>query len=483
MKKSICTIILAFLSVGYSFGQKETAIVSGKINSFQDGDKVNITVSEFGYPLNMLDQEYSCILINHSFHLTIPISDHPIHISFRYALQMPKPHEANTLSHLGLSNFILEKGDRIHIAETNGVYHFNGKGSNKFRLVAQLKKVAEKYQGSFGFDNPEYIVTRCKKQDSSYTEKIELIEHNKNQMSANVFNLLKADALGDLYSGCNGFVLMTDSQIRLAVAKLSNYESSVPNKYLSLREFNKNDILKYSSAYTNDCLPEKYMIDSCYKLNKRFKLENYFNYVMDSYKGGLRERLLMNILIPQLDSSANIIPLVNTALRVIVLPQFKNLLYEFKQRRQPGAEAFDFMLPDTSGKMIHFSNFKGKVVLLDFWFTGCGSCLAAKPYLEKVEQGFKGQPVVFITISNDKDRSTWIKTIRSHRYTSSFGIDLFTEGLAFRHPISKYYNIDGGPYFILIDKTGHLTVNPEDPRYDGGAQMTALINKELDNNK
>ncbi len=479
MKKVMILILVSFLIIGYSHAQNRSVLISGKMNSLNDGDIVNINVSEYGYPLSMFDNEFSCTLNNHCFHLSLPVTNHPLLIDVSFKQRIPKSADANKLNRLLLTNYIIEKCDKIKLIEQNGKYTFSGKGARKFKLSQQLNIISSKYSGGFAYDNPKDVLIRYKKQDSSFLEKIALIERNKKYISPDAFNLLKADCLGDLFARSNGLTNMSDSERRIAISSLSKYKSQIPERYLALSEFNKKDILIYSSNYTYWGLPEKYNLDSCYKMNRPFSKSSYYHYLMSSYKGGLRERLLMNYIIPQLDSSGSVLPYVDSTLNILKIACFKNLLYELKSHRQPGAKAFNFSLPDTSGKTYRFSDYKGKIILIDFWFTGCGSCATAKPFVEKVEKKFQGKQVVFFTVNNDRDKSTWVKSVKSGRYTSDYGINLFTEGKAFNHPISKYYNIDGGPYFILIGKNGLLTTIPENPSNDNGQQLTALIEREL----
>lgn len=64
-----------------------------------------------------------------------------------------------------------------------------------------------------------------------------------------------------------------------------------------------------------------------------------------------------------------------------------------------GSMAPDFQLKDESGKMVSLSNFKGKVLVLDFWGTWCKWCVKAMPELQKVHQHFSGKNALVLGIS------------------------------------------------------------------------------------
>ena len=78
-----------------------------------------------------------------------------------------------------------------------------------------------------------------------------------------------------------------------------------------------------------------------------------------------------------------------------------------KQARQFSAKilgnpAPDFQFETIDGKQNRLSDFHGKYVLLDFWGTWCGPCVADIPRLRRVHERFKDRPFEMISISSDK---------------------------------------------------------------------------------
>ncbi|MEY4087918.1 MAG: hypothetical protein RJB55_189, partial [Verrucomicrobiota bacterium] len=59
-----------------------------------------------------------------------------------------------------------------------------------------------------------------------------------------------------------------------------------------------------------------------------------------------------------------------------------------------GVVAPDFATQDPAGKTIRLSDFRGKVVVLDFWAPWCGPCIAAMPHTQEVAAQYKDQGVV-----------------------------------------------------------------------------------------
>ena len=76
-------------------------------------------------------------------------------------------------------------------------------------------------------------------------------------------------------------------------------------------------------------------------------------------------------------------------------------------RLLPGQPAVDFTLSDVEGNNYSLSDFKGKVLYLDFWATWCGPCTKESPHFESLAKKFIGKDVLFLPISMDNSKKTW----------------------------------------------------------------------------
>lgn len=66
-----------------------------------------------------------------------------------------------------------------------------------------------------------------------------------------------------------------------------------------------------------------------------------------------------------------------------------------------GDEAPNFRLPDLDGKVTSLSQFRGKVVLLNFWATWCGPCRIEMPAMEQLYRSFSRREFQILAISTD----------------------------------------------------------------------------------
>ena len=117
---------------------------------------------------------------------------------------------------------------------------------------------------------------------------------------------------------------------------------------------------------------------------------------------------------------------------------------------QPGQPAPDFALHDLDGQSVSLSQFKGKVVLLDFWASWCGPCIGDLPNLRKIKEKMAALPVVFLNISLDANEAAWKQAIAKHEIQ---GVHVRSEQVA------QAYNVSGIPRYYLVDPQGLIVEN------------------------
>lgn len=67
-----------------------------------------------------------------------------------------------------------------------------------------------------------------------------------------------------------------------------------------------------------------------------------------------------------------------------------------------GIKAAEFELKNLVGESVKLSDYKGKVVVLNFWATWCPPCTKEIPHFNELNEAFKGKDVVFLGVSVDR---------------------------------------------------------------------------------
>jgi beta-lactamase regulating signal transducer with metallopeptidase domain/thiol-disulfide isomerase/thioredoxin len=126
---------------------------------------------------------------------------------------------------------------------------------------------------------------------------------------------------------------------------------------------------------------------------------------------------------------------------------------------QPGDSAPEWKVAAWSdGRSRKLGDFRGKVVVLDFWGTWCGPCLQLIPTMKELEKKYKGQGVVFLSIHT---AGTPIKQVqelmRQLEWDVPAGLD---EGEDLNGGTTvQRYGVNSFPGFVVIDRAGKVHFN------------------------
>jgi thiol-disulfide isomerase/thioredoxin/outer membrane lipoprotein-sorting protein len=121
-----------------------------------------------------------------------------------------------------------------------------------------------------------------------------------------------------------------------------------------------------------------------------------------------------------------------------------------------GTAAPDFTAIDKDGKSVKLSDYKGKVVVIDFWASWCPPCRASMPHNQEVAKKFQdaGTPFVLLAVDNSEDRDAFSKWVATN------GPDL--SALTFVHVptdtkvANDLYHVSGIPTQYVIDPKGNI---------------------------
>ena len=123
---------------------------------------------------------------------------------------------------------------------------------------------------------------------------------------------------------------------------------------------------------------------------------------------------------------------------------------KFNTNIKIGDRFVDFTQKDTANKNIKVSDFKGKVILLEFWGAWCGPCREQNPLLLKIYNEFKQKGFEIIGTATEFEKQNWIKAIREDKLTWTNISDLNESD----NKATIIYGVSGYPMNFLIDKNG-----------------------------
>ena len=106
----------------------------------------------------------------------------------------------------------------------------------------------------------------------------------------------------------------------------------------------------------------------------------------------------------------------------------------------------DFTLKDLNGNKITLSNYRGKVVILNFWSTTCGPCLAEIPSLVTLQREFKNQGLVILGIALDPSEGP------VHESVARLKIEYATLMDSNKDVYFDTYGLFGQPISIIVDR-------------------------------
>ena len=124
---------------------------------------------------------------------------------------------------------------------------------------------------------------------------------------------------------------------------------------------------------------------------------------------------------------------------------------------KPGAKAPDFKATAADGKDVKLSDFRGKVVILDFWATWCGPCLASMPHTQEVAAHYQDQGVVVVaSCTSDSRRAfeSWVKRNAEKYPNIHFSHD--AEEKSANRASHRLYGVGGIPQQFIIDREGTI---------------------------
>ena len=122
---------------------------------------------------------------------------------------------------------------------------------------------------------------------------------------------------------------------------------------------------------------------------------------------------------------------------------------------------------DMKGNKVNLEDYKGKVIVLNFWFIACKPCIMEMPHLNKFVEKYKDEDVVFLAIANDDK-----KQIENFLTKKKFDYTIAPNGRS----IAYDWGVNSFPTNIIIDKEGVIAYSVS----GYGSHMMPMMEKKIE---
>lgn len=356
---------------------------------------------------------------------------------------------------------LLEKGDSVTIDLTGSVPSFAGKGYEKHWLQAKVDTLFNNWRDrkdtvseTLAAGLPRQFIYPALITNDIYNWRRKLVVANnlldsvRRKLSPKIYEWIKTDMIGKEQENILYVVMNLGANFgkSFPVVQKDSLQKKIWDLYLNQRP----DVKLPAS------IKPMFYISVLMKEMNRTPLPQCarpFEWINSNFSGEWRDRLLTTYLeCYGRDVPDSLIAAYDFAIASL---HYRNRVSALLNRIKPGQPALAFELTGIDGKPVKFEQFKGKAIVLDFWFTGCSGCKMIAPSLHQIAEYFKGDDrIAFISVSTDTDRNKWIASVKSGQYSAPPFIQTYTGGLGADHALIKEYAIRSSPSIIILDRDG-----------------------------
>ena len=117
-----------------------------------------------------------------------------------------------------------------------------------------------------------------------------------------------------------------------------------------------------------------------------------------------------------------------------------------------GGVAPNFKAQTPEGEKLALYDLRGHIVLLDFWASWCGPCMAEMPNVKEIYKKYHDKGLVILGVSLDSDRESWVNAIQKNEL-KWYHVSSLSQ---FDCPIAKRFRVTGIPRMYVINESGKI---------------------------
>lgn len=330
---------------------------------------------------------------------------------------------------------------------------FSGSGAEKYTLQYKLRQELAAIYREAG--TKLSIATDSLK----YLEQLEhrlcsVIDNAKNSLSPFLYEVLKTDFFMVRHEPIiDNYIYFQLDYAKGSPEKRNHHIHTIHNVLSQIKKFPVSDSAMAASRRFQWAFGELFFATAILKNNPP-DLKTSLNEIGQYFPGVQKESGLLSLLREYgLTKNQKELPEIK---KIVKTYPYNKILS--KLLVQKGRNVYGYSFMDTSRNLIDLEQFKGKYLLIDFWFTGCGGCATYyQNTLSKIEEEFKDHPkFAVVSISADRDFNKWVKSIPINRYTNTHAINLNTGLLGNKHQFAQAIGQWKYPFIILVDPDGNI---------------------------
>jgi thiol-disulfide isomerase/thioredoxin len=491
-------LMLLFISLLFTesvSAQGDTILIQGRFadTAGKEGGRIECTILRENAPLNrqvMFTRVVDAPVREGKFSLVITTAADWFDVTLRFVNKTGETFLLNS-GNFTDNTYLLHKGDRpkLWVRPDYGI-DFSGNGSLRLSCQEQLYSMGYLPSGALARRNALYNAENYQaafaRQMVFLEKQIEfkrtILDTYRDSLPAQVIRRIWLDCWGQTYGALfsalwieartSGSPVIGPAKASLARLFREQWPQDTSRQAVLSAYYTGSLLFKEILTLRYDCRG-----DSVRSVN----FGDIYKSLCRKYHGELRDKLLFIAFLQLSESMAGSLSYVDESLTIMGENESKEMLREWRAHMAEGTPAYPFELPDEKGRRYSLKDFRGKIIIADFWFTGCENCTQVPAAMAAVCRKYAGnKKVAFLSINIDKQQKWWDVGLKDGRYTLSNSLHLSTMGQGWNHPLLRYYNYNSFPELLVIGADGKtVSAYPPNPRADQGKGLIALIDAIL----